>query len=182
MNTERWCDFRKLSEIVSSQFYEASYSVHGPSHWRRVEQNGLWLAARTGADTFITRLFAWFHDSRRENEYTDPEHGRRGAQFAQTLRGSLFDLEDSAFDQLYFACEWHTDRDFSEDPTIGTCWDSDRLDLGRVGTIPSEEFMSTDFGKEIARAGSFYPFLTEEERAEQVRPAKPLHASRSEAG
>lgn len=159
MNSERWCDFEKLSEAVSHQFFGDQRSVHGPTHWRRVEQNGLWLAARTGADTFITRLFAWFHDSRRVNDWTDPEHGRRGAEFAASLRGTLFDLEDAGFDLLVYACEWHTDKDYSEDATIGTCWDSDRLDLGRVGTIPSANFMSTNFGKEVAHAGSFDSFL-----------------------
>lgn len=166
MKQERWCDFDKLEETVISQFHADSYSVHGPSHWRRVAQNGFWLASRTGADTLITRLFAWFHDSKRENDYTDPEHGLRGAQFAASLRGSLFDLDDSSFELLYYACQWHTDKDFSDDITIGTCWDSDRLDLGRVGMTPSDEFMSTAFGKQIAQAGSFYSFLTEAERAE----------------
>ena len=54
---------------------------------------------------------------------------------------------------------WHTDAEHSDDVTIGTCWDADRLDLGRVGIIPDEAFMSTDFGKEIARKGSIYSFL-----------------------
>jgi uncharacterized protein len=172
MNSARWCDFEKLEEVIIAQFRAGSYSVHGPSHWRRVEQNGLWLALRTSADTFVTRLFAWFHDSRRENDFTDPDHGLRGAQYAAILKGSLFDLEDSAFDLLYYACEWHTDRVRSEDITIGTCWDSDRLDLGRIGTIPSEEFMSTAFGRQVAKAGSFYTFVSKEEKAEPVRPAK----------
>ena len=37
--------------------------------------------------------------------------------------------------------------------TIGTCWDADRLDLGRVGVIPSVDFMSTQDGKEAACVG-----------------------------
>jgi len=159
MNSSRWCDFEKLIEAVSGQFHADRHSVHGPDHWRRVEQNGLWLATQTGADTLVTRLFAWFHDSKRENEHTDPDHGRRGAEYAITLRGKLFDLDDAAFDSLVYACTWHTDGDFSADPTIATCWDSDRFDLGRVGMIPSSKFMSTAFGKEVADAGSFFPFL-----------------------
>lgn len=155
----RWCDFEKLATAASDQFMLGPTSEHGPHHWRRVERNGLWLSSQTGADVFIIRLFAWFHDARRENECTDPEHGARGAEYATSLRGHLFDLEDQAFDKLLFACTWHTDSDHSDDPTIGTCWDSDRLDLGRVGMIPSEYYMSTAFGKEVAQAGSFYPFL-----------------------
>ncbi|MDR0534562.1 MAG: hypothetical protein LBH01_11475 [Verrucomicrobiales bacterium] len=156
-----WCDFERLANVVMEQFHADAYSVHGPAHWRRVEQNALWLSTKTGADVLVVRLFAWFHDSRRENDFTDPYHGRRGADYATKLRGELFQLEDAAFDLLYYACEWHTDRDHSQNVTVGTCWDADRLDLGRVGMIPSEEFMSTDFGKEVAKVGSFYPFLNE---------------------
>lgn len=159
MNSSRWCDFDKLIETVSGQFHGNWHSVHGPDHWRRVEQNGLWLATQTGADPLVTRLFAWFHDAKRENEFTDPDHGRRGGEYAISLRGKLFDLDDAAFESLVYACTWHTDGKFSADPTIGTCWDSDRLDLGRVGMIPSGEFMSTAFGKVVADAGSFFPFL-----------------------
>lgn len=159
MNPSRWCDFEKLIETVSGQFHAGPHSVHGPDHWKRVEQNGLWLATQTGADILVTRLFAWFHDAKRENEYTDPDHGRRGGEYASSLRGKLFDLDDASFDSLIQACTWHTDGEFSTDPTIGTCWDADRLDLGRVGMIPSAGYMSTVFGKEVATAGSFFPFL-----------------------
>jgi uncharacterized protein len=68
-------------------------------------------------------------------------------------------LDDVSFALLEEACIWHTDRDFSDNPTIGTCWDADRLDLGRVGMIPNPKFMSTPFGKEIAEVGSIQPFL-----------------------
>jgi hypothetical protein len=40
----------------------------------------------------------------------------------------------------------------SDDPTIGTCWDADRLDLVRVGTQSEPSYMSTEFGSEIARS------------------------------
>ncbi len=163
MNNRRWCDFERLAELITQQFRDDGYSVHGPAHWRRVEQNGLWLCRRNPADQLVVRLFAWFHDAKRENDYTDPGHGRRGADFAHALRGKLFDLEDSAFEKLAYACTWHTDRDHSPDITIGTCWDADRLDLGRVGAIPSPEFMSTNFGREVAKAGSFYSFISEDE-------------------
>ena len=164
MPTEPWCDFERLEQEIVSQFQCDAYSFHGPAHWRRVERNGIWLSARTGADELVVRLFAWFHDSRRENESTDPGHGRRGAQFAKNLRGQCFDLEDDCFEQLIYACEWHTDQDNSKDTTVGTCWDADRLDLGRVGIIPSPQYMSTAFGKQVAHAGSFFPLLTEAER------------------
>jgi len=152
-------DYDQLWQHVTAQFHTAEYSVHGPSHWRRVERNGLVLASRTSADIIVVRLFAVFHDSRRLNEDVDDGHGARGAEYATTLRGTLFELADDAFELLHHACTFHTDGQQHENPTIGTCWDADRLDLGRVGIIPSKEFMSTEFGREIADYGSIEPFL-----------------------
>ena len=155
-------DFQSLWTHVSSTFFgDPVYSHHGPAHWKRVERNGVLLSKRTGADVIVVRLFALFHDSRRENEMDDPDHGLRGAQFARSLNGSLFYLDDQRFALLDYACTWHTDVDHSNDPTIGTCWDADRLDLGRVGMIPNRNLMSTDFGKLIADTGSIYPFIKE---------------------
>ena len=122
------------------------------------------LAFDAGADVTVVRLFALFHDSRRENECRDPGHGERGARYAALLRGSAYDLSDDLFEKLQYACTWHTDQEHHDDPTIGTCWDADRLDLGRVGIIPEPSFMSTGFAREIADAGSIWSFLPEDQR------------------
>jgi len=34
------------------------------------------------------------------------------------------------------------------DITVQTCWDADRLDLGRVETTPKAEYLCTDAGKD----------------------------------
>ncbi|HEV7402191.1 MAG TPA: hypothetical protein VGO11_04660 [Chthoniobacteraceae bacterium] len=153
-------DWDLLWQTVTEQFHIRVYSVHGPAHWRRVERNGLLLATRTGADLEVVRLFALFHDSRRISESYDAGHGARGAEYAASLRGSAFALDDSRFALLHHACVWHTDGKHHDDPTIGTCWDADRLDLGRVGMMPDAGFMSTAFGREIAEMGSIQPFLS----------------------
>jgi uncharacterized protein len=106
---------------------------HGIAHWARVLENGLRLAGETGADVEVVRLFAVLHDSRRVSEATDPDHGPRAAEFARTLRGRLFDLADPDFRLLERACAGHTHERTHPDVTIRTCWDADRLDLGRVG-------------------------------------------------
>jgi uncharacterized protein len=155
----------QLWQLVTTQFHASGYSVHGPDHWRRVERNGLLLATHTGADIGVVRLFALFHDSRRENDGWDDGHGIRGAEYAATLRGSAYILSDDRFELLRYACVWHTDGKHHDDPTIATCWDADRLDLGRVGIIPDPAFMSTDFGREIAAHGSIQPFLPKPAKA-----------------
>jgi len=152
-------DWPQHWKAVTAQFPLDLDSIHGPAHWRRVERNALLLADRTGADGTVVRLFAVFHDAQRRNENHDPQHGRRGATLAHEMRGSHFDLDDASFAKLVHACTWHTEEARNDDPTIGTCFDADRLDLGRVGIIPDPAFMSTDFGREIARVGSIQPFL-----------------------
>ncbi len=105
------------------------------------------MAEDTGANVEIVQLFAIIHDSRRQNEVTDPEHGPRAAEFAAELRGSVFDLEDHEFRLLYRACEGHTHERTHPDITIQTCWDSDRLDLGRVGIMPHPNRLCTEVAK-----------------------------------
>lgn len=117
---------------------------HGVAHWARVLENGLRLAEETGADLGVVRLFAVLHDSRRVNEATDPEHGPRAAEFARSLRGPLFDLPDHEYCLLHRACAGHTHERTHPDVTIQTCWDADRLDLGRVGITPHPSRLCTE--------------------------------------
>lgn len=95
-------------------------------------------------------MFAVLHDSRRINEITDPEHGARAANFAAELRGVMFDLPDDEFDLLHQACAGHTHERTHPDITIQTCWDADRLDLGRVGITPDPSRLCTAAAKNPA--------------------------------
>ena len=145
-------DLTRLWRHVESQFLLGPYSIHGPSHWRRVEGNGLMLARDgSGADVTIVRLFAVLHDSRRHDEGTDWGHGERGAELARLLRGKYFDLSDAELGTLGAACAGHEKGGVTDHPTIGTCWDADRLDLGRVGARPDPRYMSTDAGRRAAQ-------------------------------
>lgn len=143
-------DFEILWKHVLDHSPSTGFLLHGPEHWRQVERNALLLAPETGADPIVIRLFALFHDSCRLNEGVDDGHGPRGAKYAASLRDSLYHLDDDRFTLLTYACQWHTDADHHADPTIGTCWDADRLDLGRVGVIPDPKFMSTARGRALA--------------------------------
>lgn len=84
---------------------------------------------------------------------------KRVAEYAALLRGVHFDLTSEEFELLHYACTWHTDSERHDDPTIGTCWDADRLDLGRAGIIPHAKFMSTALGAEIANYGTIQPWM-----------------------
>ena len=80
----------------------------------------------------------------RLNDYYDPLHGSRGAALARDLRGEAFDLEDAEMKLLRFACEEHTNGGLDPDPTVGVCWDADRLNLWRVGIEPEMRRGSKD--------------------------------------
>lgn len=142
-------DFEALYTRARREFRLKS-TLHGPDHWRRVEVNGLALAPHTGADIVVVRLFAIFHDCKRQDDMDDPEHGRRAATFLAEQRTYLFDIPDEVFALLREAIAHHADGTTHHDPTIGTCWDADRLDLTRCGMVPSPDFFSTRVGREAA--------------------------------
>ena len=121
--------------------------THGIAHWARVFENGVRLASETHARIEVVQLFAVLHDSRRINEFEDDDHGPRAAEFARTLCGRLFDLSDDDFALLHRACAGHTCERTHPDVTIRTCWDADRLDLGRVGITPDPYYLGTEPAK-----------------------------------
>jgi uncharacterized protein len=135
-----------VREILAS-YQLPIHGIHGVGHWGRVLENGLQLAAKTGANVDVVVLFALFHDSRRVNEDWDEGHGQRGAELALRMRPELPTLPDGAFELLTEACRLHTDGLLVGDATLQTCWDADRLDLGRVGITPSGERLCTDAGR-----------------------------------
>jgi uncharacterized protein len=124
---------KPIIPAILQQYVLPWYGIHGVAHWARVLETGVRLAKRTGANIEIVQLFAILHDSRRVTEGIDPAHCIRGAKFAAELRGKLFDLSDDDFDLLFVACAGHMDNPIDEDPTVQTCWDADRLDLGGLG-------------------------------------------------
>ena len=71
----------------------------------------------------------------------------RSSETARALRGRLFDLADHEFRLLYRACAGHTHERTHPDVTIQTCWDADRLDLGRVGITPRPGRLCTEVAK-----------------------------------
>jgi uncharacterized protein len=119
--------------------------IHGEVHWRTVGANGLWLAEPLDeADRFVIFLFALLHDSMRENDGHDPQHGPRAAGFAIELHTEdLLGTTPAQLETLRFACFEHTNGFVTTDPTVGACWDADRLDLPRVWIDPDPALLST---------------------------------------
>jgi len=131
---------------VESAFYNSP--VHGIHHWRTVERNGLYLSQFNNADRSVVSYFSFFHDCKRENENSDPEHGPRAVEFLKYHRSKI-SLNDRQFKQLCRACSGHTFGGIASDVTVATCWDADRLDLDRVGIKRDHRYFSSEEAKRI---------------------------------
>ncbi len=152
-------DITKVRDYAESKFQCSDHSIHGPCHWRNVEDSVLLIAPRVGADLVVCRLFAILHDCCRLNDGSDRQHGPRAAAHIRQLAGTLITLEQERLELLCHAVHGHTEGRITGCSTIGTCWDADRLDLGRAGIIPKSKFMSTTPGKQIAELGSRYLYI-----------------------
>jgi len=122
--------------------------LHGEGHWLRVGKMGYEIAKRSqGYDACILFLFCLLHDTQRQSEGRDPDHGLRAAQFAERLQGTAFTLSNAQLETLIYALTYHNKGKKSDDITIGLCWDADRLNLWRVGIKPSAKYLSTEPAK-----------------------------------
>ncbi|PLW66923.1 hypothetical protein C0039_19450 [Pseudohalioglobus lutimaris] len=112
------------------------------------------MAELTGANTRVVEYFAFIHDLGRQNDNHDPEHGYRAALIAEKIAGDLIDVSQSELDLLMEACRGHSDGHLEADVTVMTCWDADRLDLGRVGIRPDPYRLCTEVarGQELLEA------------------------------
>ncbi|MDY3555839.1 hypothetical protein R5W24_004985 [Gemmata sp. JC717] len=122
---------------------------HGIVHWARVLETGLRIAEATRADREVVTLFALLHDARRVNQDRDHGHGLRVGEFARSLRGELIHLDDDRFELLFETCRLHTDGLTTGDRTLLTCWDADRLDLGRIGISPDPRRLGTKAARNL---------------------------------
>lgn len=135
----------RLIERALERAWMRESRVHGEEHWRSVAATGLALAERVaGCDHDLVLCFGLLHDTRRENDAYDPGHGPRAALYARELAvaGRLV-LGDERLELLCHAIELHSDGQVSPDPTVGVCWDADRLHLPRVGVDPDPARFST---------------------------------------
>ena len=108
-----------IMTAIQRQYALPIRGTHGVVHWARVLENGQRIA------------------------------DANGAEFAKSLRGTLVHLDDAQFAMLSEACRLHTDGLTVGRLTVQTCWDADRLDLGRVGIKPEPHLLCTDAGRDL---------------------------------
>ncbi|MFZ2310426.1 MAG: hypothetical protein WAW11_02690 [Patescibacteria group bacterium] len=124
-------------------------TIHCLSHFQRVEKLGHIMAEENGADKNVISLFAYLHDARRHDDLDDIGHGHRASLLLKELiAAEAITLSDFQYDQLKIALACHELREAtSDDVTIQTCWDADRLDLWRDGITPNPDLLFTKQGK-----------------------------------
>ena len=62
------------------------WGIHGVEHWWRVRHNGLLVAQAMGARPHVVTMFAILHDSHRQDDLDDPDHGPRAAAWLALVR------------------------------------------------------------------------------------------------
>lgn len=131
-------------DMIIGQFRLDPEGIHGVGHWSRVRNNGLRLAKHNGADRLVVEYFAFLHDSQRQSDNHDPEHGLRASEWLSQLD---LPLSEDQLSQLKLACEKHTEAQPQDNPTydttVMTCWDADRMDLPRIGIQPDSHKLFT---------------------------------------
>jgi uncharacterized protein len=97
----------------------------------------------------VIELFAFLHDVRRLHDGGDREHGARAALLVRELGPGPLAISGEEAELLAYACRHHSDGLLDADVTAQTCWDADRLDLGRVGIQPSPERLCTTAARRL---------------------------------
>lgn len=141
-------DLRVIKKLALDKYTLDLEGIHGVSHWQRVRENGLKLVRQNGANQDVVILFALLHDCCRTSDGRDLEHGPRAADFTTTLIGEQIQGGQQELEQLLVAIRDHTQVIHTTDLTIGSCWDADRLDIGRIGMKPARKFLNTDAARD----------------------------------
>lgn len=137
-----------LLERLRREFTLDWNGIHGAPHWARVRLFGLRLSALTGANPRVVEAFAFLHDSQRRNDDFDHLHGHLAALYARSLPRSVLDLDAAELDLLAEACDGHSHGLTEGNITVRTCWDADRLDLGRVAIRPDPARLCTEAARD----------------------------------
>lgn len=141
-----------LSKTAKADIFRSEIKgIHDSNHWFTVARLGMAIALAEGGDPSVALLFGLYHDCRRFDNGSDPEHGLRAAELVKKhFTEKELDISVPQFERLYTACSRHSDGLVYQDVTISACWDADRLDLTRVGWETRPELLGTETAKRMA--------------------------------
>lgn len=109
---------QQLLDAILEHSTNKDSRYHGPIHWACVAAAGHTLCELTPeADRELVLYFAMLHDSMRETDGLDPDHGARAAELAESLQESGdLDLDEDRLATLTEALVYH-DK-FSYEPPV----------------------------------------------------------------
>jgi len=139
---------KSIKEKCIQNFELDINGIHGIGHWENVATNAIAIAQSNGADPVVVQLFAFIHDSCRISDDYDHDHGLRAAEWMSEWLQDYISLNKTQFNLLYEAIKNHNKGETTLDPAIGSCWDADRLELGRLDIYPDINKMSTKLCKD----------------------------------
>jgi len=135
---------------IDNQFYYSP--LHGRRHYANVMAAGLELAEHYNLNPKLFKYFAYLHDSCRENEDYDPDHGPRAAEYIESIK-DLIDLCRAERWMLQSACSLHTIAKPWDNNKYTlfekACFDADRSDIGRITFKVDPKYLFTQKGKEL---------------------------------
>jgi len=144
-----WIKEKQIIEELERHFRCEWRGYHGINHWSRVQKNGLLLAEKEKTRKDVVTLFSLFHDSARENEGYDIEHGIRGIHVLDKFKGVYFDIDDKGYYEVKEAIVGHSNGYTTHQSIhVKVCWDADRLDLARVGIEPLPQHLCTSTARQ----------------------------------
>jgi uncharacterized protein len=144
-----------LISLIKEELQIDFHGIHGIRHWQNVFYNTQILSSHYNINSEVFELFSLLHDSKREDEYLDRHHGKRAAAFVEELiqNNIINNLSQQDVDRLRYACANHTYSDkkppLYNDLIVQICFDSDRLDIGRVGVEVDPYYLSTSYAKKL---------------------------------
>jgi uncharacterized protein len=146
---EPFLDFFDILDHVQATAPSRRFPLHGEVHWRATAATGLMLAdLDPRVDRATVLVYALLHDSQRQAGGVDADHGPRAARFADSLNQQRPFMGPERIEQLVFACRWHSNGLSVGNPTVGACWDADRLNLCRHNIAPDPKYLSLEVTRE----------------------------------
>lgn len=142
----------KMKSFLGSEYSAPLFNseIHGIEHSKNVLNNAVRLAGHmTGIDRTVCCWFAFLHDIGRTTDGEDKNHGVRASEMIDKIMEKyLSDLTITQITELQVACTVHNNKRRLPvmNNTKGCCIDADRLDLPRVGIIPTPSRMTTEPG------------------------------------
>jgi uncharacterized protein len=123
--------------------------IHGLPHLRKVAHVAARIAAYEGADWPQAMVGGFLHDCARKDDGGGQEHAVESAKVAKVALARHYPNMDA--ERLLYAINHHAGGLTTKDPLIGAIWDSDRLDLVRLGAEIDPRLLSTRYARRLVR-------------------------------